>query len=140
MTNKRNFQITCVIAMLTFSSACSNLDAPTETLRAPDYADAASTALGVAQGFGEANPIVAIGGDAAAPVVALGLKYALREALPAAGVPQDGADAIMDAVGWIGFCNNVALITGTVTFPASLGIGAGCGAISTYVDREALLD
>lgn len=115
-------------------SACSPERAPLQTA---DYADALTTAVGVAQGATEANPVIGFAGDAAAPVVALGVKYGLRNGLPMAGVPQEGADAIVDAVGWIGACSNAALLASVAAFPTTLYYGAACGAVSLYTDRQA---
>ena len=128
---KRTFTIAAALAL---TGACSS----TASLKPIDYADAGTTAAIIAQGGLETNPVIGVAGNAAAPVVALGVKYGLRAGLPALGMPQEQADAAIDLASWIGTCNNIAVLTGAAAFPASLGVGALCGGLSLYMDREAL--
>ena len=130
MTNTTNKTLAILAALSV--AACSS-DAP--DLHAADYADAGSTALVIAQGGVEMNPIVGVAGDAAAPLVSLGLKYTLRNGLPyVLDMTQGQADATADMAGWLGACNNIAVLAGA-SFPASLIPGVGCLILSGYSDR-----
>lgn len=115
-----------------FLSACSE----SSLVKEADIADALSTAVVIADGAVETNKVIGVAGDAAAPLVAIGVKVGLREGLPLLGVPEEGADALVDAAGWIGACANTALWLNLAAFPHTLWYGAGCGVASMYHDRE----
>ena len=120
-----------LLAALALTAACSN----GSNLQVADYADAGSTALVIAQGGVEMNPIVGVAGNSAAPIVSLGLKYTLRNGLPyIVDMTQEQADATADMAGWLGACNNIAVLAGA-SFPASLIPGVGCLILSGYNDR-----
>ena len=114
-------------------AACTQ---PQDRLKVADYADAGTTALVIAQGGVEMNPVIGVAGNSAAPVVALVSKYALREGLPVVfpDMSQDNADTTMNAVGWLGACNNLMIMASSVTFPASLLGGAICAGLSVQHD------
>lgn len=128
---KRTFTIAAALAL---TGACSS----TASLKPIDYADAGTTAAIIAQGGLETNPLIGAAGNAAAPVVALGVKYGLRAGLPALGMPQEQADAAIDVASWIGTCNNIPVWLNIIEFPKSLIVGAVCGGLSLYMDREVL--
>ena len=130
MTNTTNKTLAILAALSV--AACSS-DAP--DLHVADYADAVSTALVIAEGGVEMNQIVGVAGNSAAPIVSLGLKYTLRNGLPyIVDMTQEQADATADMAGWLGACNNIAVLAGA-SFPASLIPGVGCLLISGYRDR-----
>lgn len=93
-----------------------------------DYADAATTAVGLSQGFVEANPVLA-GGGAATPILALGVKYVLKDGLIQAGYDEEEVNNTFDAVGWAGACSNIAVIAGA-TGGAGIALGLMCGAVA----------
>lgn len=128
-----------MVAALVFVSACStNRDGDRPDLHLADFADAGTTAAVIAQGGAEMNPALAVAGDAAAPVVSLGFKYVLRNGLPhVLDMTQGQADAMADMAGWMGACNNFAVLGGA-SFPASLIPGVGCLILSGYNDRADL--
>ena len=99
--------------------------------RAMDYADAGATALAIANGATEANPVVGFAGDAAAPVVALVAKVAVRSIIDAADITEPErkqAHHVMDATGAFAACNNIAAATSAAP-NVSIPIGILCGVI-----------
>lgn len=113
------------LAVATSLTACSG----DVKLTRADYADAATTAVAVSQGFVEGNPVIGIAGDAAAPLVALGVKYAAKEIAIASGATPEQATRTVNAAGMLGTCNNVALLLG-VTGAGPLLAGAFCAIVS----------
>lgn len=121
------------LAAVATLAACST---PIQKPTVIDYADAGTTALFVAQGYTEMNPIIGAAGDPAAPIVALVVKSVLRTLLPiTGGISQDRTDAAVDLAGALGACNNIALIAGAAN---PMLYGAVCAAWSAYSNRDVL--
>lgn len=96
-------------------------------LAAPDFADGATTALGLAQpGIVEANPLLAWSGPAA-PVVGLAAKYAIKQALVDGGMSAERANRSVETGSTFAACANIATIAGAAAPPA-LALGVICGA------------
>lgn len=105
--------------------------AGTQPLRPLDYADAGTTALAINQGAVELNPVIGAAGDTAAPVVALGVKWVIRNGLAATvDTPEqvETINRVMDVSGAIGACNNLAWLTGAEGH-VTLLFGALCGGL-----------
>lgn len=136
------FLKTTLLSVFLLVSACSTIEPPDlisgktpskgGNLTAYDYFDAGTTAIAVAGGASEVNPFIGVAGDTASPLVALLVKLGLRNGLPIFGVPQEGADSLVDATSLLGGCANSALILGLAEFPATLVYGAGCYLLSLY--------
>ena len=109
-----------------------------DTLKAPDYLDAATTAGVIAQGGAEMNPIIGFAGDSAAPLVSLGGKYVIREHGDLIGLTPAQSDLTANAAGWLGGCNNLVHLVANVELTTSLTVGALCAAWSIYNDQEKL--
>ena len=109
---------------LLFAVACSSV-------KPIDLADAGTTAAVIAQGGTEMNPIIGAAGDAAAPVVAVGVKYALRNIAEEGSELDDALEYGTDIAGWVGTCNNLAVMAG-VAFPSSLLVGAACAVVALH--------
>jgi len=106
-------------------SACSSL-------RPADYADSATTAVSIANGATELNPVVGAAGDSAAPVMALGTKVVVRSLIDNSGLSEqekENAHNIVSSVGWGASCNNLAVIAGATGYAAP-AIGLICAIIS----------
>jgi hypothetical protein len=116
------------LAMVASLSACSS-----SPLRTADYADAASTALVIASGGVELNPLLgALGGDLAAPlslVVSAGARYAIDEFIPEErqGVYHHALTTAKIAV----TCNNLGVVFGFEPL-GLLVVAIGCGAAYHY--------
>jgi len=103
-------------------------------LAAPDFADSATTAVGLAQpGIVEANPLLAWSGPAA-PVVGLAAKYAIKQALVDGGIAPDRANRSVETGSTFAACANVATIAGAAAPPA-LALGLMCGAAYAEATR-----
>lgn len=94
-----------------------------------DLADAGTTAVAVAQGATEANPIVGIAGDAAAPVVSLAVKHVAKKALQKQGYSECVSEGLVGLGSAYGTGANIAVILGAST-PVTLL--AGIGAVMAY--------
>lgn len=93
-----------------------------------DVADATTTAVGLSKGLAEANPAMAWAGDGA-PIVAIGIKYSIKELLIQSGVEPTVANNAIDSLSYGAACNNILAMSGTA-FPYSLiGIPV-CGVLS----------
>jgi len=103
-------------------------------LAAPDFADSATTAIGLTRpGIVEANPLLAWSGPAA-PVVGLAAKYAIKQALVGGGMAPDRANRSVETGSTFAACANVATIAGAAAPPA-LALGALCGAVYAGATR-----
>jgi len=111
--------LTGIVLALTLS-ACSN----GAKLQSGDYADAATTAVGVALGHTEVNPLLGAAPDAAIPVAALGFKYAVKAGMIEAGYPVEQANKTVNSVSWGAACHNLVILAGG---PHPIGIAAGIG-------------
>lgn len=92
-----------------------------------DFADAGSTAVGLASGLVEANPIAAAAGNAA-PLVLIPLKYGVKRVMVASGVTPARANWLVETAGTFATCNNLAALSGGVP-PVAIGVGIICGVI-----------
>jgi hypothetical protein len=106
---------------------------PRVRLSGADYADAGTTALGLARGAVEGNPLFAWSGSAA-PVVGLAGKYGMKRALVAMGHTAEEADRKVGIGSALGTCNNLAVITGATGYGPLL-VGAACAGIYAYATR-----
>ncbi len=103
-------------------------------LAAPDFADSATTAIGLARpGIVEANPLLAWSGPAA-PVVGLAAKYAIKQALVDGGMSPERANRSVETGSTFAACANVATIAGAAAPPA-LALGMICGAAYAEATR-----
>lgn len=102
-------------------SACADLSAY-------DYTDAGTTALAVAQGASEANPLIGIAGDGAAPVVALVAKAGAREYMRSKGYSECEIDRTLNTSGVLGTVNNLLVVAG-----ASGPIGLLAGGVAAVI-------
>lgn len=93
-----------------------------------DLADAGTTAVIIAQGGTELNPVIGIAGDNAAPLVALGLKAGARYMAEGTENEEAVSEAV-DFAGSVGACNNLLQLAG-VDLGVSLTVGVLCGLIS----------
>ena len=126
-----------IATLLTISMATSTLaepigDSPSVTLKPIDYADGITTAIGVANGFEEGNPIIAWAGKAA-PVVALAMKYVAKRVLVASGVPVEDADHAIGIGSAFGVGNNVLILAGA---SGPVGLAAGVLVALAYNDMR----
>jgi len=114
------------IIVFAFSmSACSSL-------RPADYADSGTTAIAIANGATEVNPIIGAAGDNAAPFVALGGKVVVRSLIDNSGLSnqdKESAHNIVSSVGWGASCNNIAVFAGATGYAAP-AIGLACALLS----------
>lgn len=92
-----------------------------------DFADAGSTAVGLASGLVEANPIAAAAGNAA-PLVLIPLKYGAKKVMVASGFTPARANWLVETAGTFATCNNLAALSGGVP-PVAIGVGIICGVI-----------
>ena len=106
------------------------------SLRPVDYADSASTAVAIAQGAAEANPIIGAAGDGMAAPISLALTAGMRYAIEEHAPEEKRAEyhQHLTSVKWFATCNNIAVIA-SVAPPAPILIGAACGALSWYGAR-----
>jgi hypothetical protein len=122
----RIFLITA--ALLTSLSACSS-----SPLRTADYADAASTAMVIASGGVELNPLLgALGDDLAAPlslVVSAGARYAIDEFIPPEQQPV--YHHVLSTAKIALVCNNLGVVFGFEPV-GLLVVAIGCGTIYHY--------
>jgi len=109
-----------LIAVITLGG-CSNFTSG-------ELADAGTTALGVANGAAEANPLLA-GTGVMAPVVSLLAKQGAKELIIAQGYNREEVNRVSDSLSWLAACHNVVVLTGGL-HPAGLFAGAICGLIS----------
>jgi hypothetical protein len=102
-------------------------------LRTADYADAASTALVIATGGVELNPLLgALGDDLAAPlslVVSAGARYAIDEFI--APEHQEAYHHVLTTAKVAVTCNNLGVIFGFEPV-GLLVVAIGCGAAYHY--------
>lgn len=126
-----------IASLLVCASCTTDID---EGVRvgAADVADAGTTAIGLASGFVEANPLMAAAGPAA-PLAVLAAKPIGKQAAVALGSHPRDANRMMEAMSITAACANAATLAGVtsaVTGPAglliALPIGAMCGA--AYMD------
>jgi len=117
------------LAALVLAAGCSNL-------RPADYADSASTALAIADGAVELNPIVgALGDDMAAPVALVltaGARYAIDEYAEPENV--DKYHDTLSTAKWAVTCNNLAVWAGAEPVIAIVS-AIGCGTLSWWSMR-----
>lgn len=94
-----------------------------------DIADVATTAIGLSQGFVEANPLMSGAGNAV-PVVGLVGKILIKKLLVLTGSSPAQANIIVETGGWVGGCANF-LTVATKAEPAfAIAVGLACGAIA----------
>jgi hypothetical protein len=109
-------------------SACS-----TSPLRPADYADAASTAVAVAGGAVELNPITgALGNNMAAPVslvASAGVRYAIDEYAPPEN--RETYHRTFSTIKLAATCNNLGVILGIEPVGLIL-VAVTCGAVHHY--------
>lgn len=118
-----------IITMAAFFTGCTGQ----AELGAGDYADAGTTAVGVSMGLTEANPIIGAAGNAAAPIVALGAKLIVKDALIQAGHDPKEVNRSMNNVSAGYACANVATIA-AVALPAALLMGGACYVIAEEIN------
>ncbi len=99
-----------------------------------DLADAGTTAVGLAAGFTEANPALAWAGPAT-PLVMLGAKYALKDALIKSGGDPAEVNLTVESVSMGAACANVAILASAVPVAAAAGALA-CGIAYYEYSRE----
>lgn len=94
-------------------------------LGAGDYADALTTAYGLAQdGIVEANPLLS-GFGSATPLAAIGAKYAIKQMLISSGFRVPQVTATTESVSWGAACSNLLVISGAAP-PAAGIVGLFC--------------
>jgi hypothetical protein len=118
---------TLCVALAGLLSACSSNSAL-------DYADAGTTALGIAQGATELNPVIGIAGDATAPVVSLIVKAGVREYMDSQGYSECHIDRTVNAGSVLGVTNNLLWLAGAST-PVGLAAGA-MAAVIYYAEQD----
>jgi hypothetical protein len=125
-TDMENIIIASALALSL--SACS-----TSPLRPADYADAASTAVAIAGGAVEMNPITSVLGDSMAAPVSLvasaGVRYAIDEYAP----PEDreAYHRTFSTIKLAATCNNIGVLLG-VEPVGLLVVAVTCGAVHHY--------
>jgi hypothetical protein len=116
-----------IMALIVSVAGCSS------PLRPADYADAASTALVIASGGVELNPLIgALGDNLAAPVslvVSAGARYAIDEFIPPEN--QDVYHHVLTTAKIAVTCNNLGVIFGFEPL-GLLVVAIGCGAAYHY--------
>jgi hypothetical protein len=98
-----------------------------------DAADLATTSVGIALGAAEANPIIGFAGDAAAPLVAIGVKAAAKHVMIRSGVPPKVADYRIGVGSAFGAGNNIAVIAGV---GGPVGVAMGALVAAAYADMN----
>lgn len=111
-------------AALLALAACAPHDAAVR-VGPGDTLDVATTAIGLSQGFTEANPVLAECGPAA-PACALVLKPALKSAYVGMGMTPAEANTAVELPSWMGGCANVLTLGGAAP-PVAIVAGVGCG-------------
>ena len=96
---------------------------------AGDIADAASTAVGLSQGFVEANPLFS-GAGSAAPVVGLVSKVLFKKLLVLTGSTPAQANIIVETGGWVGGCANFVTVAAKAKPVVAIVVGLTCGVIA----------
>ena len=102
-------------------------------LRPADYADAASTAVAIADGASEANPIVGVFGDDLAAPTSLLLTAGARYAIDTQAAPENRETyhRNLSTVKLAATCNNIGVFLGAE--PVVLVLSAvTCGALYHY--------
>lgn len=106
-------------------AACAEIDdAP--RLGPGDVADVTTTAIGLAEGFTEANPLLAQCGPAAPACAAIAkpaLKYVFVEG---AGMTPRDANIAVEGPSWMAGCANLMVISGAAV-PLAAAVGVTCG-------------
>lgn len=103
-------------------------------LESGDYADAATTSMGLATtGLAEMNPLVP-GDPVVGAAVLLGLKYGGKRALIEAGHDPDTVNAGISSAGWGAACWNATLLGGGPT-PVGATAAAACGLASWELSK-----
>lgn len=125
----RSFLMTTALVC---SMATSSMAEGPENFRNIDLADAGTTAIGLASGLVEANPLASWAGDGA-PIVVIGLKYLAKRILIASGVSKKDADYRVGIGSAFGVGNNIAiLVAGT----NPIGLVAGAFGATIYADMN----
>ncbi len=98
---------------------------------AGDIADAASTAIGLSQGFVEANPLFS-GAGSAVPVVGLVSKVLFKKLLVLTGSTPAQANIIVETGGWVGGCANFVTVAAKAKPAVAIAVGLTCGLIAHH--------
>jgi hypothetical protein len=101
---------------------------PIARLTPADWADVFTTAAALSvmgDAVAEANPIVAMAGPDAVPLVGIGMKYGIKKLLIHSGASQCKVDRNIGTGSMLGACNNTVLLLGGSTTAAPI-IGAIC--------------
>ena len=97
-----------------------------------DKLDVATTAIGIASGATELG-VAGVLGDAAAPLVGIGLKLGGKYAMQQMGLPPEQIERNMNVGSAFGAANNAAVILGGSTAGSSLAAAAPVfGAIAAF--------
>ena len=121
--NSANMKHLAIIAMLTLA-ACGAKVQPGEV------GDTVTTAVGLASGAAELNPILSGAGDAA-PIVSLVAKQAVKAALIESGYEAETVNSISDSLSWGATCNNLVVIGG-----GAGGLSLAAGLICVWLTWE----
>ena len=89
-----------------------------------ELADAATTAVVLADGGVELNPVLSWAGDAA-PVVSIAAKQGAKYLLVQQGYEQETVDNISNSLSWGAACHNVVIWTGGA-HPPGIALGLLC--------------
>ena len=131
-------KILLLTAALLTATACTN------NLETADYGDAGTTAVALGLGAVEVGGLGALPGGVV-PLAALAGKNVIRTQIEEGNMtPEDARTATiaMDGFGWLGTCNNTAVILGIIgvinplTVVQTLGIGVACAAASVAAAQE----
>lgn len=123
---KRRKFLPAILALFGLSACASN--------NAYDYADAGTTALAVAGGASEGNPLFSVAGNGAAPVVALVAKAGAREYMKSQGYSECEIDRAVNTSGVFGTANNLLVLAGAST-PVGL-LAGGMAAVVYYAEKD----
>jgi len=93
-----------------------------------EVGDAVTTAVGLASGAAELNPILSGAGDAA-PIVSLVAKQAVKAAMIHNGYEPETVNSVSNSLSWGATCNNLVVIGGGAG-GLSLAAGLICVALT----------
>ena len=114
-----------IIAAL-FLAACGN----GAKITAGEIGDSVTTAIALADGAVELNPVISWAGDAA-PIVSIVGKQVVKAALIESGYEAETVNSISDSLSWGATCNNLVVIGG-----GTGGLGLAAGLICVAVTWE----
>ena len=114
------------IMAILFLAACGNGTKVTSG----EIGDSVTTAIALADGAVELNPVISWAGDAA-PIVSIVGKQVVKAALIESGYEAETVNSVSNSLSWGATCNNLVIIGG-----GTGGLGLAAGLICVAVTWE----